>query len=779
VKQRIKRIPALIACAIFLLSLLASWLRPDFLERFERITYDMRARQALRGSPTIATNLGFAFIDEATIVQVRQGALGYKFGLYWPRQVYGRLINELAAQGAQAVAMDVLFGELRPDHPPVQMADGSLIESDEFFAGAMRAASNVILAVSKDLSPPSLFLTNAMVAADISTDKDTDGILRRVKVFRDFKHWHWAFRQLESDPELCVNLSRAEVSSKEVVLPRTGLDPIKIPLDADGNFDLADIGGEKLPAGVPRKARPFTESRYWHMGVVLAAVGLGLDLSAAQIDLPHGRITLTGKRGIRRVIPVDSDGYFYVDWCMPPDHPQLLHQAVHELLGEYKARLEGNTNLPSPWHNKLVVVGSSALANDLTDRGATPLRSDTLLVSKHWNVANSILVGRFVHRASKPLEMLLILALGSLAAAVSWSSRPQVALTFGLVIAAAYGLAAVLLYYYFRLWIPMVLPIACALTVQLFLLSYRVIFEQTERRRIKSVFTKMVSPRIVNELLASEKLALGGARREITVYFADVRGFTELTDTTQEQVAEHVRSRNLTGQAAEACFDDQARETLATVNLYLGVIANVIISNHGTLDKFIGDCVMAFWGAPSPNPRHALGCVRAAIGAQRAVHNLNRQREQENERRRAENISRTQQGLPPHPILPTLTLGTGINTGPAVAGLMGSAESESLSYTVFGREVNLASRLEGASGRGRIFISASTYSHLLRDDPALAATCVPLEPLKVKGFRTLVEVYEVPWLQEAPSGKPPSAPSPAATQSTEPVAEPSSSSESA
>jgi adenylate cyclase len=236
-------------------------------------------------------------------------------------------------------------------------------------------------------------------------------------------------------------------------------------------------------------------------------------------------------------------------------------------------------------------------------------------------------------------------------------------------------------------------------------------------------------------------------RREITVFFADVRGFTELTDASQEQVAEHVRNKNLTGPAAESCFDDQARETLATVNLYLGLIANVIISNHGTVDKFIGDCVMAFWGAPTPNPRHALSCVRAALSAQRAVHDLNLQREKENVRRREENLSRKARGLDPQPLLPTLSLGTGINTGLAVAGLMGSAESESLSYTVFGREVNLASRLEGASGRGRIFISASTYSHLAKDDPALAATCIPLEPLKVKGFRNAVEVYEVPWLQ--------------------------------
>jgi class 3 adenylate cyclase len=86
---------------------------------------------------------------------------------------------------------------------------------------------------------------------------------------------------------------------------------------------------------------------------------------------------------------------------------------------------------------------------------------------------------------------------------------------------------------------------------------------------------------------------------------------------------------------------------------------------------------------------------------------------------------------------------------------MGSA-SETKSYTVFGREVNVASRLEGLSGRGRIFISETTYSHLLRDDPALAATCVEQEPQKVKGVSKPVKVYEVPWREPEAAPSPPS-----------------------
>jgi adenylate cyclase len=158
---------------------------------------------------------------------------------------------------------------------------------------------------------------------------------------------------------------------------------------------------------------------------------------------------------------------------------------------------------------------------------------------------------------------------------------------------------------------------------------------------------------------------------------------------------------------------------------------------------------MAFWGAPTPNDRHAVTCVRAAIDAQRAIHGLNATRAAENQRIEAANRQREEEGRSRVPLLPLLSLGTGINTGLAAVGLMGS-DAHILNYTVFGRDVNLASRLEAVSGRGRIIISEATFLHLQRDEPALAATCLPLPAVEVKGIRNAVRIYEVPW-QPAPS----------------------------
>ena len=106
--------------------------------------------------------------------------------------------------------------------------------------------------------------------------------------------------------------------------------------------------------------------------------------------------------------------------------------------------------------------------------------------------------------------------------------------------------------------------------------SYRILFEEGEKRRVKSVFSKIVSPDVVNELLGAEKLSLGGARCEVTVFFADVRGFTTLTDEMQQQVADFIREKNLDPDAAEKCIDESARETLETVNLYLAAVADAV-----------------------------------------------------------------------------------------------------------------------------------------------------------------------------------------------------------
>lgn len=747
----VKLAPALIALSVVACVCLLHVCQLDFFERLEKITYDFRVREAVKFSPSVATNLGFVDISDESISFIKNNQLlGYRYGLYWPRHVYGRLVQELSGQGARAIAFDVIFGELRPDHAPVQMADDRLVESDDFFALQLRQAGNVILAHAKDLMPPDLFATNALALGDITTDrnKDSDGVLRRAQAFQLQRKWHPLFKQVEADPDYGVDLTQARVGKTEIVLPRSKGEPIRIPIDEQGRFELADFIGDKLPPGTAPKAKAFTEERIWNMGIVLAAQELNLDLAQAEVDLKAGKIYLPGKSGNDRTIPVDGNGNFYIDWSILYHDPRLFKEPIEKLLLENRWRLDGTNDLPSSWAGKLIVVGSSATGNDLTDRGATPLERDTLLASEHWNVANSILTGRFVRRTPLAVDLALIAILGAGAALLTWHLR--ILLATGLVAATMglYFLATVAIYVKTRYWLPVVLPLAGAVLMNyIALMMWRVLFEQAEQRRVKSIFSRIVSPNIVNELLGAEKLSLGGARREVTVLFADVRGFTEFTDSTQERAEAYVAEQNLTGPAMEAYFNEQARETLATVNTYLALVADIVKKHDGTLDKYIGDCVMAFWGAPTPNAAHARDCVRAAIEAQRCLAELNFQRTEENRRREMENTALVSAGLAPKSLLPVLTLGSGINTGLVTVGLMGS-EAHISNYTVFGREVNLASRLESLSGRGRILISDATYQSLVEDDPDLAARCILLPPANLKGIRSAVKIYEVPWQQQ-------------------------------
>ena len=715
----------------------------DFFERLEKMTYDLRARTALNFYAPATTNLAFISIEESSITAVKNGSVGFHFGLYWPREVYGRLVEELSEQGAKAAAFDILFNELRSDHPPVQMADGTLIENDDYFARQMRHAGNVILADTGDAPLPGLFATNALALGDITAEKDSDGVLRRVRAFRDYRRWHPLFQKAAD--EFGLDLAGAKFAPGKIILPQIGTtNAVEVPVDTQTNFYSAAFVGSKLPPGTPPQARAFIDERVWQMGIVLAAQALKLDLQNAGVDLPHGKIILRGANGIERIIPVDRDGYFYIDWRLTPNDPRLARAPVENLLAQNFRRLNGDTNdLNGDFRGRLVVIGSAAQGNDLTDRGATPLERDTLLVGKHWNVANSVLTGRFIRRASLSVELALIIYLGALTAFLTWQLRAFSAAGGTFLLAAIYVAAAFFAFVKFRLWLPLVFPIGGAMLMEhLMLAAYRVMFEEGQKRHVKSVFSRIVSPDVVNELLQVEKLSLGGGRQEITVWFSDVRGFTQFTDESQAKVLDYIREHNFSGAEAEAAVNEEARETLATVNLYLGAVADAIKRHHGTLDKYIGDCAMAFWNAPMPNKKHAAACVRAAIDAQRAIYDLNLKRAGENQKRELESLMGG--GARPKPKLAILTLGSGINTGMATVGLMGSNE-HLLNYTVFGCEVNLASRLEAVSGRSRIIISEATYGHLLRDDPELAATCIALPPVKVKGIVAKVKIYEVAW----------------------------------
>jgi PAS domain S-box-containing protein len=216
--------------------------------------------------------------------------------------------------------------------------------------------------------------------------------------------------------------------------------------------------------------------------------------------------------------------------------------------------------------------------------------------------------------------------------------------------------------------------------------------DETETHHLEAqrrLFERMVSPAVIDQLNPDE-LDLGGTRTFITTLFADIRGYTSLS---------------------ERCDP----ETLVSVlNRYLGAATEAILLEEGTIDKFMGDAIMAFFNAPIPQNNHTLRAVRAAVHMRNSVNAI-------------------QGDLPPEL---RLELGIGIHSGEAVLGLVGTQKR--LEYTAIGDSVNTAKRLQENAAPGQILISARSCQHIMKSIQAYS-----IDPLNAKGKKHLIQVYEI------------------------------------
>jgi adenylate cyclase len=229
--------------------------------------------------------------------------------------------------------------------------------------------------------------------------------------------------------------------------------------------------------------------------------------------------------------------------------------------------------------------------------------------------------------------------------------------------------------------------------------------EELARRVVeRQALERFLSAAIVERILASPaEVRLGGENQTATILFSDIRGFTRMSEHMEPQAV------------------------VELLNEFFSEMTELIFDSGGTLDKYLGDGIMAVYGAPLPKPDDALRAAKTAIEMQRALAHLNR-----------EWANRGQQPL---------RMGVGVNTGTVTAGNIGSAKR--MDYTVIGDAVNLASRLCANAAGGQILISESTYSLLNGGVPAQR-----LEPIRVKGKQTPVELYEIPWPDAAPVESP-------------------------
>ena len=262
---------------------------------------------------------------------------------------------------------------------------------------------------------------------------------------------------------------------------------------------------------------------------------------------------------------------------------------------------------------------------------------------------------------------------------------------------------SVYFYAHDRLLIDFTYPLMSTTAIYLTLIFTSFVREQAQRRQIRSAFGQYLSPALVEQLAQSpEKLVLGGEEREMTIMFSDMRGFTSISET----------------------YKNDPQGLTALMNRFLTPLTNAILNRKGTIDKYMGDAIMAFWNAPLDDKDHQLNACEAALDMLERVDELNQAREQE-----AKEEGR--------PFIP-LNVGVGLNTGTCVVGNMGS--DQRFDYSVFGDSVNLASRLEGQSKEyGFPIIVGSRTALAVKDRFAI----LELDFIMVKGKKEPEVIYAI------------------------------------
>ncbi len=341
--------------------------------------------------------------------------------------------------------------------------------------------------------------------------------------------------------------------------------------------------------------------------------------------------------------------------------------------------------------DKYVIIGSSAPG--LGDLKSTPVSNLLPGVEIQATALNTILNRDYITRSYFPVDAILIIT-GSVVTACLLSVFSPL---LGTIIVLSTEI--IIIFISFILFINnnfllTTVPLCTVInTCYMSIISYRLITEERQKRKLKNIFQRYVSPQVVNLIInSSDRPALGGERKKMTVLFSDIRNFTPMSEKLKPE------------------------EVVNVLNEYFTSMAEIIFQYDGTIDKFIGDCIMAFWGAPIYHSDDALRAVKAALGMKKKLEELQKKWKKE--------------GKPP------VTVGIGINTGEVVVGNIGSPER--MEYTTIGDEVNLASRLQSIAKEGQIFISKSTYREVCEEIEAKEMT-----PVKVKGKSEPVILYEV------------------------------------
>ncbi len=473
-----------------------------------------------------------------------------------------------------------------------------------------------------------------------------------------------------------------------------------IPILLQSAKQWASISINEDPDGFVRRYPMFERTDTETVWALALQAYLGMDDNRA--DLSTGRLRLNDKK-----IPAYRANTFLINFrggakTFPTysfsnvldDRDFRLPDALLETNAFAEEYLPAGT-----FKNKIVFIGASA--EELQDVKLTPFFSQEGIRQKmpgvevHANALSTIMAGDFVKPTSLGFEWLLMLVSAFLTMLLVVRVNALLATVFTSIVIALWLLLAQLLFSLMNLWLPVVAPVLGIVLSYFGNVSQTLVAERRERRRTRKVFEQYVSESIVNSILASGKEPkFGGEKLQLTVLFSDIRGFTTYCEKRSPEMVVH------------------------RLNEYLTLMTEVIFKHEGTLDKFVGDEIMALFGAPVYFENHAERACETACAMITSLRELQKRWSAQNE--------------------DYFQIGIGINTGTMIVGNLGAQQR--FDYTVIGDEVNLGARLEGANKQyaTSIIISESTYKQVRK-----RAQARELDLVRVKGKNKPVKIYEL------------------------------------
>ena len=666
-----------------------------FITRLELNSLDLRFQ--LRGRTQPDPRIIIVDIDQHS-----QEALGH-----WPfpRIYFAHLLYALREDGARVVAFDITFSQ--PEDPTLPLKDlsASLDEQqkkgqaaspavrleiereekkynyDQQFADAIQRFGSVVLGnyflytkadlqgVSNEALDRYANLMAFFPFPQVRPEPSAGGEAGRVRLIQQYEDLYLVPRGVEGNTELLTGVVASE---------KGGSGFFNVAVDADTVVRRMLLA---IPYGRD------TDRANWDMyaSIDVQALRLYLGLTNEQTVLNYGGAGVTSiEFGPKLTVHPDDLSRMMVNYNGPVrTYPYISFADAAE-----------KKFAPGTFKDKLVLVGASATG--IGDLRATPFGAiDFPGVEIHANLIDNILNQKFLMRGGPQVltDLAFIFLLGIPLG--MWLALVQPRwMAFGLLLLIPFG-AIVYWAFLHGWWLNFIVPSLFTLVPNVGLVAlYRVLIEEQEKRKVRGAFQQYVSPEVIRRVLSDPEL-VQPRKSEITVLFSDVRGFTTISETLD------------------------AQELARLLNGYLTEMTRIIFRHQGTLDKYIGDAVMAIWGAPFTEPKHGERCCEAALSM------LSR-------------LSELQQGWVSQG-LPAMEIGIGINTGIASVGNMGS--SLRYGYTAMGDTVNLASRLEGLNKEygTSILISESTRADVTNDQIIIRE----IDFIRVKGKNQPVTIFEI------------------------------------